>query len=753
MLSYLNSSYNISGGIRLPARSVKKMKSFSLHNIFRKAVPAAALLIAAAVFLAPCLGTAAEAYAPYNQTYPTNGTIYDGDFGYELDYSTGKLTAIITAYSPVDLTKATGTVNIPDTISQNKYPVTGIAPYAFSDFYDQTYILNVKLPKDLVYIGDNAFRGCYLLSKVDFSKNLQKIGNSAFEGCYLLSEVKIPDTVTDIGNSAFYGCTGIKKVTMSKNLVNLGQSAFAGCTELTSAEFPDTTEYIGPSAFEGCSRLATVKLPKYFETISNYTFGNCSSLAVINMPESLISIGEGAFSGCTSLTAVNLPQSIEAIARQAFANSTNLSTVVVPYDLDNISDGAFYNTRAVIWGYTGSYAEDYAHRNGLDFRSTGTLSRITFSSDNYNATVNNISITTDKGLLLIPPSSAAAGDKLTISVSAPPGLEINRILINNAQFANGTTYIVGNEDVNIFVSYKDRASTTTTAATLPPESTTTTSRTTAAVTITGDDVPVDGQSGDTTRPVDDTDSDYITVDSDLEDVNGQNVRIVTQRDYFIAPATVRITNTEDAYEAARSATESIDGAEDAIYYAFDISLLDESGEENQNIMARGTITFMLPIPNELLPYADRIKVYHINDETPELLRSSVIEDINGVKRLQFESDSFSPYMLLAETDGSVPVIDEETTMPDEPDDEIGEVVEPYDEDENGGGSIQTESQRDAPDAQIVDDNTNKPRPSYNGGLNPHTGALIAAVIPVVVLICVFLVRSHKKRKRTKTNID
>ena len=35
----------------------------------------------------------------------------------------------------------------------------------------------------------------------------------------------------------------------------------------------------------------------------------------------------------------------------------------------------------------------------------------------------------------------------------------------------------------------------------------------------------------------------------------------------------------------------------------------------------------------------------------------------------------------------------------------------------------------------------------------HTGALIAAVIPVVVLICVFLVRSHKKRKRTKTNLD
>lgn len=755
MLSHTGGRYKYiykSGSVRLPIRSVKKMESFSLHNIFRKAARAAAVFLAAAVFIAPCQGHTAGAYSPYNQTYPTSGTIYDGDFGYELDYSTGKLTATITAYSPADLTKANGTVSIPDTISQNKYPVTGIAPYAFSDFYDQSLILNVKLPKDLVYIGDNAFRGCYLLSKVDFSKSLQKIGNSSFEGCYSLTELKIPDTVTDIGNSAFYNCSGVKKVTLPKSLVNLGQSAFAGCTELTAAEFPETTEYIGPSAFEGCSKLTTVKLPKNFESIANYTFGNCSSLAVINMPEYLISIGEGAFSGCTSLTAVNLPQTTEAIARQAFSNCTNLSTVVVPYDLDNISDGAFYNTRAVIWGYTGSYAEEYAHRNGLDFRSTGTLSRITFSSDNYNATVNNISITTDKGLFLIPPSSAAAGDKLTISVSAPPGLEINRILINNVQFANGTTYIVGNEDVNIFVSYKDKASTTTTAATLPPESTTTTSRTTAAVTIAGD-VTDDDPSGDTTQPVDSEDSDYITVDSDLEDVNGQNVRIVTQRDYFIAPATVRITNTEEAYEAAKSAAESLDGTDNAIYYAFDISLLDESGEENQRIMARGTITFMMPIPNELLPYADKIKVYHISDETPELLRSSVIEDINGVKRLQFESDSFSPYMLLAETDGNVPVIDEETTQPGEPDDEVGEIVEPFDDENNGGGSVQTEAQRETPDAQIVEDNTNKPRPTYNSGLNPHTGAIIAAAIPVIVLLCIFLVRSHKKRKRTKTGVD
>lgn len=730
-------------------RPVKKMKSFSLHKkLFRSAV----LFIAAAVFAAPAATFTADAYPSYNTAYPTAGTIYDGDFGYEVDYSTGQFTATITSYSPADITKANGNITIPDTVSQNKYPVTAIAPYAFSSFYDQTLISSVKLPKDLKTIGDGAFRGCSYLTKVDFSKDILTIGNSAFEGCYSLADAKIPDSVTDIGNSAFYGCTSLTKPTISKNLVNLGQSAFAGCNSITAIELPDTLEYLGAAAFEGCSKLTTVKLPKYLETLENYTFNNCSSLSVINMPEELISIGESTFGGCLSLNAVDIPKTVEAIGRMAFANSTNLSTVVIPYDLDNISDNAFYNTRAVIWGYTGSYAEDYARRNGLDFRSTGTLYRVTFSADNYNATVNNISITNDKGQYLIPPASAASGDRLSISVSAPTEYEINYILINNAQFANGSSYTVTNSDVNIFVSYKSKAQTTTTTAAPPPESTTTTTTTTAAVTIASgtDDQPSDDN---TTRPVDDTDSDYITVDSDLEDVNGTNVRIITQRDYFIAPATVRITNTAEASEAARSASEALD-IDDAMYYAFDISLLDESGEENQRIMARGTITFMLPIPNELLPYADKIEVYHIADETPELLRSSVIEDINGVKRLQFESDSFSPYMLLAETDGvNVPVIDEETTQPSDTDDEMGEIVDPFDDDNSGGGTVTESISTTAPDAQIVDDSTAKPRPTYNSGLNPHTGAIIAASIPIITLVCVLLVRNHKKRKRTKSSVE
>ena len=727
------------------------MISFSLHKKLYRYALSAVMLAAAAVILVSALTFASDAYPSYSTTYPTNGTVYDGDFGYELDYSTGKFTATITAYSPADITKANGTVTIPDTVSQNKYPVTAIAPYAFSGFYDQTLINSVRLPKDLVTIGDGAFRGCYFLTKVDFSKSLQKIGNAAFEGCYSLTDAKIPDTVTDIGNSAFYGCTSLTKPTLSKNLVNLGQSAFAGCTSITAIELPDTLEYLGPAAFEGCSKLATVKLPKYLETLENYTFNNCTSLAVINFPEDLVSIGESTFGSCMALNAVDIPKTVEVIGSLAFANSTNLSTVVIPYDLDNIADNAFYNTRAAIWGYSGSYAEEYAHRNRLDFRSTGTLYRITFSADNASATVNNISITNDKGQFLIPPASAASGDKLNINVSAPPEYEINYIMINNAQFPNGTSYTVTNSDVNIFASYKSKAQTTTTTAAPPARETTTTTTTAAAVTV--ESAPDDEPSNDsTTRPAEDDNYDYITVESDLEDVNGTNVRIVTQRDYFIAPATVRITNTSEASDAARSAYESL-GTDNAMYYAFDISLLDESGEENQRIMARGTITFMFPVPNELLPYADNIKVYHIVDETPELLRSSIIEDINGVKRVQFESDSFSPYMLFAETDGAnVPVIDEETTLPSDPDDEMGEIVEPFD-DEEGGGNIEPQTDSNPPDAQIVDDSSNKPGPTYNGGINPHTGAIIAAALPIVILLCVFLVRNHKKRKRTKSSVD
>ena len=725
----------------------------------------AAVFIAALIFFtafpAEALRASAQATTP----------VYYGDFAYviDVDQKTGQFVASVYNFTPADTSQTEYNITIPETIDKDKYPyqITSISPNAFNRSIYRDKIKKVKMPNTITSVGDYAFLDCKNLESVDFGSELLTIGKYAFAGCSALKEAKLPQKLTEISDSAFTNCTSLEKVEFPKTLTYIGQSAFTNCTMLKAADLPETLKAIGSSAFSGCTSLGSVKLPTAITSIDANTFLNCSSLQAVTLPDTLKVIGTNAFSGCSSLMTLTFPDRLEEVGSQAFSNCRNLTAVIVPYDLQNISDTAFMNSPVEIWGYSGSYADNYAYRNGIrQFHPIGSVQKVTFSADNYYVTVNNIVIRSSKGNLIIPPANVVNGEMLTISVTAPTDYLVDYMTINNTPFANGGTYTVGNSDVNIFVSYKRREATTTSSAAITTVTTTNIPQTTAPQTTTTisavapnnddddddeEEIPVDsGNSGSTGTNIEDegTNKDsYVKVDSDLKNVGGNKVRIITRRDYFIGPATVRVTNTAEADDAAKNAVESTD-TENAQYYAFDISLYDESGKENQGVLATGTITFQIPVPEALLPYANSIKVYHIVDDAPVLVNSSIIEDINGVRKVQFEAREFSPYMLVATTDSdTIPTIDEDTTLPanNTDDEDVGIITE---DDDNGNSN-------NTPDAAIVDND--KPKntyPSYNGSINPHTGAIIAGgAVCGISLICIPLVKSRKKRKRTKSPIE
>lgn len=792
----------------------------SKHSLIsRKLISRVVSFTAAAAIAAAMLP-----FALFRASAQTNTPIYDQKTGlqYTLDYSSGKFTAIIYGYVPEDIDDASADfkVDIPKEISDVKYPVTGIDTQAFNRFSRREKIKSVTIPSTVTTIGDYAFSECTGLETVSLSSgDLVKIGSYAFAGCSALKDISIPEKVTEVGYAAFSGCTSLKTAKFPSSLETLGQSAFSGCSSLEKIELPKGLKTLGASAFDGCSAATEVKLPENITSIEDGLFHNCRAIQSVTIPETVTRIGSNAFSECDALTAINLPDKVTSIGSMAFANDHKLTAINMPYDLSDISDSAFYGSPIEFWGYTGSPAYYYAYQHNITFHESGQVHKVTFSADNMYATVNNIAIRSSDSELIIPPAMVKKGVVLTISVTAPLDYEVGYITINSTAFVNGGTYTVDNDDVDIFVSYIPKAaSTTTTTAvttvssiptttslittttpavttsvitttTTPPPATTTTTTTTtaaaAATTTTSALAAPDVTDEDTTAPSDGstTGDSYIRVDSDLQDINGVNVRIITQRGNFIGPATVRLTNTAESYLEAGSAAERLDIA-DPIYYALDISLEDQNGRENPGIMARGSITFQIPVPNELLPYANSIQVYHIVDGVPERLRSSIIEDINDVKRIQFETDSFSPYMFIASTDEDeeISVIDEDgaagddTTAPASsttttsyiPVDDAGAVIEESDNnDDTTGGNTgdsaggNTVENIDSVinnvignDAQIVDD-TRKPAtqsyPSYNGNINPHTGAVVAGgTICALTLACIPLVRSRKKRKRSKT---
>ncbi len=156
------------------------------------------------------------------------------------------------------------------------------------------------------------------------------IGDNAFRGCSVLTSVTIPNSVTSIGSSAFYGCSGLTSVTIGNSVTSIGSSAFALCSGLTSVTIPNSVTTIGDFAFAECSGLTSVTIGNSVTTIGDYAFHGCSGLTSVTIPNSVTDIGGYAFSGCSSLTSVIIPNSVESIGRSAFKGCNNLNRVNVP---------------------------------------------------------------------------------------------------------------------------------------------------------------------------------------------------------------------------------------------------------------------------------------------------------------------------------------------------------------------------------------------------------------------------------------
>ena len=74
------------------------------------------------------------------------------------------------------------------------------------------------------------------------------------------------------------------------------------------------------------------------------------------------------FSECENLREVIISEGTEEIMNEAFYYCYSLEKVVVPESVTKISDNAFKGSEEVtIYGVAGSYAQEYAEKNGIPF--------------------------------------------------------------------------------------------------------------------------------------------------------------------------------------------------------------------------------------------------------------------------------------------------------------------------------------------------------------------------------------------------
>lgn len=159
----------------------------------------------------------------------------------------------------------------------------------------------------------------------------------------------VPEGVEVISACAFSESRNLRKVVVSSEVKAIGGGAFNECTNLKEIILPDSIKVIGSEAFKKCINLKEIILPDNLEII-----------------------GKEAFAGCKKLTNVVIPEGVTELGAYCFANCPNLNTLTIPASVTKIGVrlvGLTYKDKITIITPKGSYAEQYAKKNGIPYKN------------------------------------------------------------------------------------------------------------------------------------------------------------------------------------------------------------------------------------------------------------------------------------------------------------------------------------------------------------------------------------------------
>jgi hypothetical protein len=190
-------------------------------------------------------------------------------------------------------------------------------------------------------------------------------------------------TVKELGAFSMGGLTNVTKITVPDSVEIIGFSAFSGDTSLYELELGDNIQVIGAQTIDNTNLGANpayhvdggIYINDYlFRVDQNYqgcyrvtdgtklmalfAFGNCAGINRVELPDTITSIGMAMFVGCRSLREIYIPASVTEINCNFNYYDDQLQREICPLER--------------IYGYYGSYAEQYADENGFEFIGTAT---------------------------------------------------------------------------------------------------------------------------------------------------------------------------------------------------------------------------------------------------------------------------------------------------------------------------------------------------------------------------------------------
>ncbi len=205
----------------------------------------------------------------------------------------------------------------------------------------------------LGYIGDGAFKNCYLgLEYVCFPEYMIYIGADAFNGIKI-GTVYFPKYIEhgmyyDDSEYSYIPCIGYgafacaEKIVFPEGTEYIAGNACSGDYWLKEVVIPDSVKYIGDNAFESAGDgyyNPELTIPDGVKKIGLAAFKNCQ-LIICNIPGKITEIPEEAYLGSKFKDGVSIPSGVTTLGKAAFSECT-ASSLTIPEGVSEIPEECF----------------------------------------------------------------------------------------------------------------------------------------------------------------------------------------------------------------------------------------------------------------------------------------------------------------------------------------------------------------------------------------------------------------------------
>ncbi|HBA01705.1 MAG TPA: hypothetical protein DCY01_05645 [Ruminococcus sp.] len=308
-------------------------------------------------------------------------------------------------------------------------------------FWHCPSIQKITIPDTVTTICNMAFADCSNLTTVTGGKNVKILENAAFKNCTKLTSIgNIGQNLKNLGCIVFENTKWFEN--QKDGIVYLGKIAycykgnmpknttltFKNGTYAVSSEFisehnsathfeqpnlvkvvlPKSCKFIGSDAFLNCTNLKSIDLGGA-EIAENEAFVS-NACETITLPSTMRIIGDDSFTSKV-LKTVNLNDGLQAIGEGAFFSYGKIKNMTVPASVTHIGvqaigyyppdpDNPFSYPEVipnfVIYGTSGTEAQTYADRNGIQFNSIASGTTVKGTAKSYLTADDTVTIQLEK---------------------------------------------------------------------------------------------------------------------------------------------------------------------------------------------------------------------------------------------------------------------------------------------------------------------------------------------------------------------